>query len=156
MLPSRLWNKSSLQQPGCAERRGCRTEDTFIRLPHLCHGLLARTLKWLEDIRASAALILRAVEGKTLDHYRSDDILRAAVERHFEIMGEAVGRIARHDPDTATRIGDYPRIIAFRNILIHGYDLVDDASVWSVVQQNLPLLLARVEVLLADYGDEGK
>jgi len=118
--------------------------------------MLPRTLKWLEDIRASAALILRAVKGKTLDHYRSDDILQAAVERHFEIMGEAVGRIARHDPDTATRIGDYPRIIAFRNILIHGYDLVDDASVWSVVQQNLPLLLGRVEGLLADPGEEGK
>jgi uncharacterized protein with HEPN domain len=110
--------------------------------------MLPKTLKWLEDIRASAALILRAVEGKTLEHYSSDAILQAAVERHFEIIGEAVGRIARQDPDTATRIDDYPRIIAFRNILIHGYDLVDQASVWQVAQESLPLLLEQVEDLL--------
>ncbi|MHC4251755.1 MAG: HepT-like ribonuclease domain-containing protein [Planctomycetota bacterium] len=115
-----------------------------------------RTLKWLEDIRASASLILHAVEGKMLEHYGSDAILRAAVERHFEIMGEAVGRIARHDPDTAARIGDYPRIIAFRNVLIHGYDLVDHASVWKVIRENLPALLGQVGGLLREAGGEGE
>jgi len=116
--------------------------------------MLPKTLKWLDDVRASASLILHAVEGKTLEHYGSDAILRAAVERHFEIIGEAVGRIAKLDPDTAARIGDYPRIIAFRNILIHGYDLIDHASVWQVVQENLPTLLGKVEGLLS--GAEGE
>jgi uncharacterized protein with HEPN domain len=53
--------------------------------------------------------------------------LRQAVERNFEIIGEAVGRLAKLDPDTSSRIGQYAQIIAFRNLLIHGYDLIDDA-----------------------------
>ena len=106
------------------------------------------TAKWLEDVRSSAAFILGAVEGKGLADYESDALLRAAVERHFEIIGEAMNRLARHDPDTAARIGDHPRIIAFRNVLIHGYDLIDDAEVWRVIRENLPTLLGQVEALL--------
>ena len=112
-----------------------------------------KTPKWLDDIRSSAAFILGAVEGKGLADYESDPVVRAAVERHFEIIGEAVGRIARHDPETAARIGDHPRIIAFRNVLIHGYDLVDHATVWKVIEENLPSLLSQVEALLAEAED---
>lgn len=82
-------------------------------------------------------------------------MLRAAVERHFEIIGEAVGRIARHDPETAEQIGNCHRIISFRNVLIHGYDLVDHAAVWDVVQGGLPTLLSEVETLLGKAeGDD--
>lgn len=109
-----------------------------------------KTAKWLEDIRCSAVFILGAVEGKSLAHYESDPLVRAAVERHFEIIGEAVGRLAREDPETAARIGDYPRIIAFRNVLIHGYDLVDHTTVWEVIRENLPPLLSQVEGLLRE------
>jgi hypothetical protein len=69
--------------------------------------------KWIEDIRVSSAFILQASAGKTFQDYQSDPLLRAAVERHFEIIGEAMNRLVRYDPDTAARIGDYPRIIAF-------------------------------------------
>lgn len=47
------------------------------------------------------------------------------MERNFEIIGEAMRRLANEDPETAAEISDHRRIIAFRNILIHGYDLVD-------------------------------
>jgi uncharacterized protein with HEPN domain len=77
-------------------------------------------------------------------------MLRAAVERHFEIIGEAVNRLARHDPETARKVGDYARIIAFRNTLIHGYDLVNHAEVWKVVTDHLPDLRERAERLLAE------
>lgn len=104
--------------------------------------------KWLDDIRVSSRFILEAVAGKTIEDYQASPILRAAVERHFEIIGEAMNRLARHDPQTAEHIGDYPRIIAFRNILIHGYDLVDDAEVWKVICEHLPVLAKQVEALL--------
>jgi uncharacterized protein with HEPN domain len=51
--------------------------------------------KWVEDIRSSAAFILRGSAGKTFQDYQSDPLLRAAIERHFEIIGEAMNRLVR-------------------------------------------------------------
>ena len=75
-------------------------------------------------------------------------MLRQAVERNFEVIGEAIKRLAQHDPDTAARIAQYPQIIAFRNVLIHGYDLVDHALVWNAIERQLPALQRDVESLL--------
>jgi uncharacterized protein with HEPN domain len=109
-----------------------------------------KTPKLLDDIRDAAAFIREVTAGKTLDAYCADRLLRQAVERNFEILGEAVGRLARADPETAARIGDYPQIIAFRNVLIHGYDLVDAAQVWSVITRDLPILEQQVLQLLRE------
>ena len=109
-----------------------------------------RTLKALEDIRDAASFILEATHAKTLEDYSRDRLLRQAVERNFEIVGEAMGRLARNDPDTASRIGEHERIIAFRNVLIHGYDLVDAELVWDTIENKVPVLLAEVEQLLAN------
>jgi uncharacterized protein with HEPN domain len=107
-----------------------------------------RTPKLLDDIRDAAAFILDSVQGKTITEYHGNRILRQAVERSFEIIGEAMKRLAQHDPDTAARIGDYRQIIAFRNLLIHGYDLVDHRLVWSTIEEQVPTLLREVESLL--------
>jgi len=66
-----------------------------------------------------------------------------------EIIGEAIKRLAQHDAEAAARIGDYRQIIAFRNVLIHGYDLVDHTLVWSTIVTRIPTLLRDVEALLA-------
>ena len=87
---------------------------------------------------------------KTLDDYRADRLLRQAVERNFEIIGEAVGNLARVDAETASKINQYQQIVAFRNLLIHGYDLVNDALVWDVIQGDLPKLRQDVTTLLGD------
>ena len=110
----------------------------------------AKSPKLLADIRDAAAFVRQATQDKTLADYRADRLLRQAVERNFEIIGEAVGRLARVDAETATRIGDHAEIISFRNILIHGYDLVDDALVWQVITANLPTLEAEVAALIAE------
>jgi uncharacterized protein with HEPN domain len=110
--------------------------------------------KLLEDIRDAAAFVRQAIDGKTLDDYRRDRLLRQAIERNFEIIGEAVGRLAKVGPATAAKIGDYQQIISFRNVLIHGYDLIDEAQVWEVIRQNLPTLEAEVSALLADAAKE--
>jgi uncharacterized protein with HEPN domain len=57
-----------------------------------------KTPKLLEDIRDAAAFIREAVQGKTIDDYRADRILRQAIERNFEIIGEAMKRLAQHAP----------------------------------------------------------
>lgn len=108
-----------------------------------------RSPKLLDDIRDAAQFIREVTAGRSLEQYRCDRMLRQAVERSFEVIGEAVKRLARHDPGTAALIGSYPQIIAFRNVLIHGYDLVDHALVWNAVEQQLPLLLQAIEPLLS-------
>jgi uncharacterized protein with HEPN domain len=108
--------------------------------------------KWLEDIRRAATLILQFTSGRSLETYASDELIRSAVERQFEIIGEALSRLLKMHASVAAQIGDYQQIIAFRNVLIHGYDAVDDAVVWDVVQKDLPLLKQQVEGLLASMG----
>lgn len=109
--------------------------------------------KLLADIRTSASFILQSTSGKNIADYQSNSMLRAAVERHFEIIGEAINRLAREDLETASRISDYPRIVAFRNVLIHGYDLVDDIHVWRIIVENLPTLRDEAEALLREVPD---
>jgi uncharacterized protein with HEPN domain len=109
----------------------------------------ARSPKLLEDIRDAAAFVIEVTAGRTLAQYSADRLLRQAVERNFEIIGEAIKRLAQVDPQTAAGIAQYPQIIAFRNVLIHGYDLVDHALVWGAVQVQLPALLKDVQALLA-------
>ncbi len=104
--------------------------------------------KLLEDIRDAAAFIGEAVRGKGLADYERDRLLRQAIERNFEIIGEAMNRLAQHDPDTAGRISKHRRIIDFRNLLIHGYDLIDHRLVWSTIDEEVPVLLAEVGALL--------
>ena len=108
--------------------------------------------KLLEDIRDAAAFVRQVTDGKTLDDYRVDRLLRQAVERNFEIIGEAIGRLAKLDPATANRISQHAQIISFRNLLIHGYDLIDHSQVWDVICRNLPTLDAEVTAVLADAG----
>ena len=107
-----------------------------------------RTLKTLEDIRDAAAFILAETGSESLVSYRQNRLLRQAVERNFEIIGEAIRRLRDHDPEVASEIGESSRIISFRNTLIHGYDLIDDALVWDVVENKLPALLHEVEALM--------
>jgi len=106
--------------------------------------------KYLYDIAAASEHITAFTAGKTFADYEGDAMLRAAVERQFEIIGEALGQLARLDEAIAARITDYRRIIAFRNILIHGYTQVDDRLVWDIVETSLPPLHREVAALLKE------
>ena len=69
--------------------------------------------KYLYDIRQAVALLREFTANKTFTDYERDAMLRAAVEREFGIIGEAMTRLADLDAPTAERISDFRRIIAF-------------------------------------------
>ncbi len=106
--------------------------------------------KYLYDIQQAASRIADFTFGKQLDDYRRNSMVRSAVERQFEIIGEALAQLAKLDEKAVVRIGEHRRIIAFRNILIHGYTEVDDRLVWDIVQTKLPVLRREVEALLRE------
>jgi uncharacterized protein with HEPN domain len=110
----------------------------------------ARTYLW--DVQSAADAIARFIAGMDAAAFRDDDMARAAVERKFEIIGEALGQLAKFDPDLAKRIPDVRAIIAFRNILIHGYAAIDHDRVLTIAQSSLPLLKSAVDQLLAELS----
>ena len=113
------------------------------------------SLKLLQDVAQAARLIRQFTADRTHQDYAADALLRSGVERQFEVIGEALNRLGRIDAATASRIGDYRQIIAFRNVLIHGYDVIDDRVVWDAVENKLPLLHDTVQALLgAETQDE--
>lgn len=61
-----------------------------------------------------------------------------------------MSQLARRDEASAARITDSSRIIAFRNVLVHGYTFVDSRLVWQAVTEELPTLLREVETLLGE------
>lgn len=95
------------------------------------------TTAHLHDIIKAADAIKQFIEAKTFDDYVSDDILRSAVERKCEIIGEAINRIRRDDADILEHIRNHREIVSFRNILAHGYDSIDDRIVWDVIGDDL-------------------
>jgi uncharacterized protein with HEPN domain len=110
--------------------------------------LAPESRKFLWDALQAANRITKFVDGKSFSKYQADEMLRSAVERQFEIIGESLRQLAASDPQTAGRITALPRIVAFRNILIHGYATIDDKIVWGVVESNLPPLRSELEQLL--------
>ena len=69
------------------------------------------------------------IAGRDFAEFDTDIMLRSAVERQFEIIGEALGTLARVDATIAARIPEFRDIVAFRNILIHGYAILDRTRV---------------------------
>ena len=102
----------------------------------------------LSDIRDAAKLIIDNTAEISLAEYEANQLLRSAVERQFEIIGEATRRLANDDISIAEQITGYKTIIGLRNRIIHEYDNISDLTVWQIIQHNLPTLLTQVINLL--------
>jgi uncharacterized protein with HEPN domain len=108
---------------------------------------------YLWDVREAVLAIQEFVKGMNVSTYAATPLVHSAVERKFEIIGEALGQLARRDVALASRVPNLPQIVAFRNQLIHGYAMVNHSTVWNVVQDSLPPLLACVHGLLQELGE---
>jgi len=106
------------------------------------------TRKNLIDILQAAEEIQDFVRGMDFKAYQNNPVTKRAVERNFEIIGEALNRIKYTDNKLLKKISEHHRIIGFRNILIHGYDIVDEAIVWQAVTNHLPILIREIKDIL--------
>lgn len=96
--------------------------------------------KCFYDIHQAILEIEDFVSGMDYDGFTESAKTQRAVERDFEIIGEALNRIKREDDELLEHISGASKIIGFRNVLAHGYDIADDSIVWNAVIKHLPLL----------------
>jgi len=102
--------------------------------------------KLLLDVSLACQEIMEFTEEKSYEDFQEDRLLQLAIEREFEIIGEALFRLEKVDPETlADKIPEYRKIIDFRNILAHGYDIIDVAAMWDFVQNRVPELLEKIQ-----------
>jgi uncharacterized protein with HEPN domain len=109
-----------------------------------------KVLKCLYDIK----LAIEEIDSffvhleKSYDSYKKDILLRRAIERNLEIIGEAMSRILKEDPNYD--IEHARRIIGLRNQIIHGYDSVSDENIWGIVMNHLPNLKVEIDRLIKE------
>lgn len=104
--------------------------------------------KHLFDVSQAIKEIESYVAGLDYSAFLAQNVTQAAVERKFEIIGEALNRLMREDEFVFKQITGARRIIDFRNILAHGYDVVDPAIVWDIISNHLSLLRSEITRLL--------
>ena len=103
--------------------------------------------KYLFDIREAILSIDNYLgDNRDFNDYQNNKMLRRAIEREFEIVGEAMGRIDKIDPDI--QISSKRQIISMRNRVIHGYDKIDDEIIWGTIVRHLPILIDEINMLL--------
>ena len=107
---------------------------------------------FLWDAREGVLAIMEFVADRRYQDYLHDRMLRSAVERQFEIIGEALGQLSKLHPEVAGRIRDARPAVAFRNLLIHGYAAIDHDVVWRAVCEDLPRLREDRDTLLEELG----
>lgn len=106
--------------------------------------------KYLEDMLAACDFLMAFTDHRTVEDYIRDLGFAAAVERKLQIVGEALMQLDRVAPQLAGRIPEKRAIISFRHVLVHGYDAIRPAMVWSVVEEKLPALRDTLLTLLRE------
>jgi uncharacterized protein with HEPN domain len=108
-----------------------------------------RIEKYLYDIKESIDSIEEYLGDKRdFFEYQKNKLLRRGIERELEIIGEAINRILKINPDI--EISEARRIVDLRNWVIHGYDKVDDVIIWGIISRDIPKLKEQVERLLEE------
>lgn len=107
-----------------------------------------KILKWLYDIKSAIEEIESYFEDipKDFNQYSQNLILKRAVERDLEIIGEAVNRILKKEPNFP--IENAVKIVGLRNHIIHAYDNISDENIWAIIQKHIPLLKHEVHKII--------
>ncbi len=100
---------------------------------------------YIFDLIESCNQILTFINGLSLEDYNNNILVRRAVEREFEIIGEILKRFRDDFPELFCLIPDAAQIIGFRNVIAHGYDVVSDDLVYNIVKKNVPRFLEVIK-----------
>ena len=95
----------------------------------------------------------RFLQQRSLDEYLVDDYCQSAVERQLEIAGDALGQLRKAAPEVFERIPDGSLIVAFRNVLAHGYAVLDHAKVYEAGTSKASALMQTIEQLLLEFPE---
>jgi uncharacterized protein with HEPN domain len=106
-------------------------------------------LLFLDDMREAARKIDRYVAGRDQDAFRADEMAFDATLRNLEILGEAVKGIPE---EIRVRYPDinWRGVAGFRNVLAHAYFAVDEETLWDIIANKVPQLLAQLEQITED------
>jgi uncharacterized protein with HEPN domain len=104
----------------------------------------------VEDAVMACEFILQFVQDMTAEDFYADSKTKAAVERKIEVIGEALNRIKVIDYNKLAKIDNWREIIGFRNVIAHGYDVVEDSIVWESIVNDIPLLLNQLKSMQDD------
>jgi len=107
-----------------------------------------KQLKFLYDIKLAIDDIESyfETETRTFDNYTKNSLLKRAIERNLEIIGEAINRLLKDDPSFP--IENAKKIIGLRNQIIHGYDSVSDENIWGIIMIHLPKLKSEINSMI--------
>jgi uncharacterized protein with HEPN domain len=108
-----------------------------------------RDKAYLWDMLDAASAVVEFVLGKTYEEYVSHRMMRGAVERHIEIIGEAARRISEATRQAHPEI-PWRAIVGQRNVLAHEYDEVLHEAIWAIATRRVPELLAALRSILPD------
>ena len=104
---------------------------------------------YLSDIQEACEKVLRFTKGMTYKDFVHDDLHFDAVLRNLEIIGEAVKNISEETRQKYSKI-KWRKIAGFRDIVAHEYFGIDDETVWDIVENEVPALLAIVKTMLGE------
>jgi uncharacterized protein with HEPN domain len=94
--------------------------------------------KYFHDALTACRLLEDFTRGRSFTDYQADALLRAAVEREFVTIGEALMRAEKAAAGAVQPITALRKIIGFRNVLVHGYAAIHHPTVWGVIENDLP------------------
>ena len=110
-------------------------------------------ISYLWDMLDASMAIQQFLVGKTFNDYNTDRLLRGAVERHIEIIGEAARNVSA---DFQSRHPQIPwvKIIAQRHVLAHEYGEILVERIWRVASQRIPELIKLLDPLIPEPPDQ--
>lgn len=108
----------------------------------------------LRDILDACDAIMQASEGKSFEDYRGSRALRGWIERELITVGEATLHAIRADASIERTLPDARRIVDFRNVLVHGYHVVDDEVVWKIATERVSQLRGEVASVMQSLGED--